>query len=121
MGLLLENLAASHLHALGQQSQVRLYHWRDRNDEVDLVYDHPEQPVAFEIGSSARHSRAGLKKFLERFPRFRGHCYVVAPDGLPIRPSASEDGIGVLPLDLMLIAVGAQAERGLGQRLLTAG
>ncbi len=117
MGLLLENMAASHLHALGQQGQVRVYHWRDRNDEVDLVYDHPEWPIAFEIGSSLRHSRAGMRKFLERFPRFRGRGYIVTSDGLPLHPGAAEDGIGVLPLDLMLVAVGAQAERELGRRL----
>ncbi|HEY7423829.1 MAG TPA: ATP-binding protein, partial [Gemmataceae bacterium] len=53
MGLLIENLVAGHLHALSQQSQVRVYHWRQGDDEVDLIYDHPERPLAFEIGSSA--------------------------------------------------------------------
>jgi predicted AAA+ superfamily ATPase len=117
MGLLLENLAASHLHALGQQSQVRTYHWRDRNDEVDLVYDHPELPLAFEVGSSHRHSREGMRKFLTRFPRFRGRCYIVTPDGMPLHPNAAPDGIGSLPLDMMLVAIGAQAEHELERRL----
>lgn len=117
MGLLTENLAAAHLHALAQQSQVRLYHWRDRDDEVDPVFDHPELPLAFEIGSSWRHSMAGLRRFVARYPRFAGRAYLVAPDAPAVRASAADGGVGVLPLDLLLLAVGAQTERELQRRL----
>jgi hypothetical protein len=117
MGLLAENLVAGHLLALGQQAQVRLYHWRDGNDEVDLVYDHPEHPLAFEIGLSASHGRRGLRLFAERFPRFRGGCYLVTPE-IPARsPVDSPDGIGTLPTDLLLLAAGQQAARELQRRL----
>lgn len=117
MGLLLENVAASHLHALCQQTQVRLYHWRDGTEEVDLVYDDPHRPLAFEIASSPSHHRGGLRAFMERHPRFRGGCYVVST-GLSATPiSAASDGIGHLPLDLFLAAVGAQADRGLALRM----
>lgn len=117
MGALMENLAASHLHALGQHSQVRLYHWRHQNDEVDLIYDHPEFPLAFEIGSSSGHSRSGLGRFIEEHPRFRGRCYVVAPEIITRRASAASDGIGTLSLDLFLLAVSAQAAAELRRRL----
>ena len=110
MGLLMENLAASHLHALSQQSQVRLYHWRSQNSEVDLVFDHPDTPMAFEIASSPGHSRVGLRRFLERYPRFKNSCYVVAPEILTRKASAYEDGIGTISLDLFLLAVSAQAD-----------
>src|SRR5690606_15069236 len=109
MGLLMENMVAGHLHALAQQSGVRLYYWRDSQDEIDLIYDHPDQPVAFEIASSAGHRREGIKAFMERFPRFDGRCFLVAPGVSPAAPGA--DGIGTIPLDLLLLAVGAQIER----------
>jgi predicted AAA+ superfamily ATPase len=117
MGLLLENLIAGHLHALSQQSQVRLYHWRDRNDEIDLVYDHPEFPLAFEIASSSTHHRTGMQQFMARFPRFRGRCYLVAPHIAAYVPKPNSDETGTLPLDLLLLAIGVQTEKELAQRL----
>ena len=104
-GLLLENLAASSLHALAVGSGVRLHHWRDGNKEVDLIFDHPTSPLAFEIASSPNHSRAGLRSLIQRHERFRGGCYLVAPQAVTRHPD--ESGIGVLPLDLLLLAVGA--------------
>lgn len=117
MGLLMENLVAGHLHALSQQSQVRLYHWRDGNDEVDLVYNHPEKPLALEVGSSPAHDRRGLNLFRQRYPKFDGHCYIVSPNAQAIRPSPSWGNVGSLPLDLVLLAIGAQAEKELAGRL----
>ena len=116
MGLLFENMAAGHLHALARQTQVRLYHWREGRHEVDLVYDHPEHPVAFEIASSVRHSTAGLHRFMERFPRFRGRCHLVSPDAPAMRPDR-QTGLGLLPLDLLLLAASRQADRALALRL----
>ena len=116
-GLLLENLAVGHLHALAAQSQVRLYHWRHNNDEVDAIYDHPQQPLAFEIASSASHHKRGMREFLSRYPRFKGRGYLVAP-GLPARRAKdTQDGVGTVGLDTFLIAVGAQAERELEGRI----
>jgi predicted AAA+ superfamily ATPase len=109
MGMLIENLAASHLHALGQYSQTRLYHWRHQNDEVDLIYDHPEFPLAFEIGSSGGHSRRSIHRFIEQHPRFSGRCYLVAPELVTRKAVDSIDGIGTIALDSFLLAVSAHA------------
>ena len=117
MGLLYENLAAGHLHALARQTQVRLYHWREGNHEVDLVYDHPDQPAAFEIASSLGHSVAGLHRFMKRFPRFEGRCHLVSPAPVGMTPAEAGDGIGRLPLDLLLLAASRQAEAALRRRL----
>jgi len=117
-GVLYENLAAAHLYALGLQSQVRVYHWRDGAIEVDLIYDHPERPLAFEIASSTSHARRSLSEFRRRFPRFANGCFLVAPGAPAISPPASSGGIGSLPLDLFLLAVGAQAEHALLARLV---
>lgn len=117
MGLLIENMIAGHLHALGEVGQVRLYHWRDGDDEVDLVYDHPDSPLAFEIGASADHHRRGIRAFMARYPRFEGRCYLVSPNARALRPQDRSDGIGTLPLDLLLLASGEQAAAELKLRL----
>jgi predicted AAA+ superfamily ATPase len=117
LGVLTENLVAGHLHALSQQSAVRLYHWRDRNDEVDLIYDHPEEPLALEIGLSHTHHRSGLQRFMERFPRFRGRCYVAAPNAPARLARDAHDHIGTIPLDVLLLAVSAQTARELDRRV----
>ncbi len=117
LGLLMENLAAGHLHALSQQSQIRVYYWRDGENEVDLIYDHPEHPLAFEIGSSPNHHRDGLRALIERFPRFKGGCYAVSPNCQAVKASTAHEGIGSIPLDLMLLAISRQAERELEERI----
>jgi predicted AAA+ superfamily ATPase len=113
IGVLIENLAASSLRTLALSAGGRLHHWRDRKHEVDLVYDHPNDPLAFEIGSSSRHSTTGLTAFQERHPRFAGRCYLVAP-GLPVSPPRrGVAGVGTMSLEWFLIAVGRQAEAAL--------
>jgi len=119
LGMLLENLVAGHLYTLSQRTGVRLFHWRDGKHEVDLIYDHPTEPLALEVASSARHSRDGIHKFIARFPRFRGRCYLVAPNALATPPHETRDGVGLLPVDLLLLAAGAQAERALANSLST--
>ncbi len=117
MGLLTENMVAGHLRALGEVGQVRLYYWRQKDDEVDLIYDHPDAPLAFEVGTGPDHHRRGLKAFEARYPRFRGRCYYIARH-LPARtPDENKDGIGTLPIDLFLLAVGAQVDHELARRL----
>lgn len=117
LGLLTENLVAGHLHALGLQTQVRVYHWRDRTHEVDLIYDHPTDPLAFEVALSPSHSRAGLLRFRERYPRFQGRCFLVAPGASATRPDPVWNPVGSLPLDLLLAAISAQADLALRLRL----
>ena len=112
-GKLVETLAASHLFGLGKQEGVKVFHWRYKNRlEVDLVYDHPRQPMAFEISLSRDHSRRGLRALMDRNARFRNRCYlVVARNALALAPEESPDGVGELPLDLFLLAVGGQHDR----------
>ncbi len=118
LGLLLENLVAATLRSLALHSGVRLHHWRERTNEVDVIYDHPDEPLAFEVGASPQHSRAGMKAFLERHPRFEGRCYIVAPQATVAHPESMAEGVGTLPLDLFLLYAGVQArdalERALG-------
>jgi len=116
MGHLLENMAASHLRALAEQTRVRIYHWRQgKKAEVNLIYDHPDHPLAFEIASDRSHSTRGLSAFQKEYPRFRGRCYLVATDAIPKRPTI--DAPGHLPFDWFLLAVSRQADNALVQRL----
>ena len=119
LGVLLENLVAATVRSLALHTGVRLHHWRDGKHEVDLIFDHPDQPLAFEIGSSPDHPRAGMMALHEKHPRFRGRCYLVAPQATVTRPEATATGIGTLPLDLFLQVVGAQAEAALAASLGT--
>ncbi|MCY4665878.1 MAG: ATP-binding protein [Acidimicrobiaceae bacterium] len=116
-GILLENLVAATVNALAAHAGVRLHHWRDGNREVDLIYDEPRQPLAFEIASSPNHSLRGLEALVERDYRFYGHSYLVAPQAAVIHPQDGSRGIGMLPLDTFLLAVGAQAQQATLARL----
>lgn len=119
MGMMIENLVAGTLHSLATLAGLRLFHWRDGGIEVDLVLDHPTEPLAFEVGSSPTHSRKGLLALVERYPRFAGRCYVIAPRTGVVAPSDGTSGIGTLPLDLFLFACGRQAEAALAARFST--
>lgn len=117
LGVLLENLAAATLRSLALHTGVRVHHWRDGKDEVDLIYNHPDRPVAFEIGLSAAHTRSGLAALMDKHPQFVGRCYLVAPDAKVAHPETTSTRIGTLPLDTYLLAVGAQADVALASNL----
>jgi len=120
LGALLENLAATTLRSLALHAGVRLHHWRDGKHEVDLIFDHPRSPLAFEVASSPDHARSGLLALAERHPRFKNNSYIVAPQVAVAHPASTASGVGTLPLDLFLVVVGAQAEAALAARLGTA-
>lgn len=115
MGLLVENMAASHLRALAHQESVRLYHWRNKNNEIDLVYDHPDAPVAFEVTVAKSHTERGFRSFQERFPRFKGKCYLISMQTESRKPQG--DLPGTISLDDFLIVVGLQEHKALQDRI----
>jgi predicted AAA+ superfamily ATPase len=115
MGFLVENMAAAHMYSLSQQSGVRLYHWRKKGAEVDLVYDHPDEPLAFEVTNSEKHSERGMEELVERFPKFRGSCYLISTDSVFERPTINSPGR--IPFDMFLAAVGMQTQKALENRV----
>ena len=117
LDMLLENLVAASMRSLAVLSGCRLHYWRDGSYEVDLIVDHHTEPLAFEIASSPNHSRAGLRALIERRPKFEGRAYLVAPQCPVARPEPNSAGIGTLPLDVLLLAVGAQAHQALIARV----
>lgn len=114
-GVLIENMVASHLKGLADQVGVRLFHWRDGKDEVDLVYDDPNGPLAIEVASSASHHRRGLLRFRERYPQFS--TWLTFPTAPWIPPERTDDKVGTVPTDLLLLMIGRQAEQALRERL----
>lgn len=54
---------------------------------------------------------------MERHPRFEGCCYLIAPQVTVGHPESTAAGVGTLPLDLFLLAVGAQADQALARNL----
>jgi len=111
LGKLQENLVARHLYHLGQQLNIRLYYWKREKYEVDFIYDDPVQPLAFEIGTSKNHSFSGLKNFLKNNSKFRKGTYYVAPNLQFLSVEESSSGIGELPLDLLLLAIGIKQNK----------
>lgn len=111
-GHLLENIAASALWDLSLHSPGNVYHWSRKGEgEVDLIFNDTRDPLAFEIGSSPSHSKAGLRKFLDTHEQFRNRAYLVTPESRVAKPEASKDGIGELPLTLFLLAAGEQSRQ----------
>lgn len=116
MGTLLENLVAASLRSYSVHAGVRLHHWRDGRNEVDLILQDPDGPLAFEIGSSADHSRSGPRALIDKHPQFAGASYVVAP-GAAVRHPDARSGIGTLPIDTLLLAVGRHADLAMARRV----
>lgn len=54
-------------------------------------------------------STAWFVALAERFPRFRGRGYLVAPGASALEPGLTRDGVGVAPLDLFLLATSVHA------------
>ena len=100
---------------LSQQSGVRLYHWRQKGAEVDLVFDHPEEPLAFEITAAEKHNLKGLNELIDRFPKFRGSCYLVSADSHFEHPTLNSPGR--IPFEMFLAAVGMQTQKSLESRI----
>ncbi len=115
-GALIENLVGSHLFALSLQNDIRLFHWRERKQEVDFIYDDPSGPVAIEVTASRNHHLKGLKALLEKYPRFKGRCFLVSQSDICHPPEQDPQGIGRIPLEDFLMTTSATIERSLARR-----
>lgn len=105
-GLPPKNLIISELRSLAVHCGARLYHWRRGDRAVDVIFDHPDDPLAFEIASSPSHTREGLHEFARQHEQFRGRCYLVAPGLAVTHPPDNATEPGTLPLETLLVAVG---------------
>ncbi|MCA9278051.1 MAG: ATP-binding protein [Phycisphaeraceae bacterium] len=117
-GFLTENAAVSHLQSLSLQTGVRTYHWRDNGREVDVIYDDPSGPLAFEITTSSNHTLKGIHALCEKYPQFQKRCFIVSSESSSLNmPEDDPNGVGRIPFDLFMITIGRQAEYAMTQRL----
>jgi uncharacterized protein len=56
----------------------RTYYWRERNYEVDFVYEYGKNLYGIEVKSSSVKNARGLMKFKEKFPK--AHTLIITPD-----------------------------------------
>ena len=73
-GRAFEILVGSYLNSL----PGRLYYWRERNFEVDFIYEFGKSIHAIEVKFGKNRSIKGLEKFLEKFPNAKVH--LITPD-----------------------------------------
>ena len=119
-GFLIENSVASHLYALSIQNDARLFHWREKQQEIDFVYEYGNDQLAFEVTQSARHHLKGINAFRDRYPVFKDRCYIISAQSSAAElPQDNSHGIGRIPLDYFLIAVSRCIGCALADRLGT--
>lgn len=77
----LESAVGAHILNHAEESDYKVYYWRERNKEVDFVIESNRQCVAIEVKSGHRTTNTGLPEFVRRFnPK---HSFVVGSGGIP--------------------------------------
>lgn len=83
-GRLVENAVGAKLYALLQEKGGNLYYWRERQEEVDYVFEFAGRLIALEVKSSPAKSTDHLFAFAKRYPR--AELVLVAPVKDKARP-----------------------------------
>jgi DNA-binding transcriptional ArsR family regulator len=107
---LLVHAIVSHAVAWADAAGVTIGHWRSGRNEVDLVIDHPEHPVALQLDASRRASFDGLYALADAHPRFKDRLWVLLHRAPPTHPAHHPTGIGRLPTVPFLATLGAVAD-----------
>ncbi len=119
LGLLFENAVAAHVFALGTLTGVRVYHWRKADHyEVDCIYDHPTEPVAFEIKSSPHDRHKGLSALQQEYPKFEGRCFIVAPGHPAQHPDVTSNKMGRISTEVLLLIISAHIRQAITDRFI---
>ncbi len=82
-GRVVESAVGAHLLNAASAGEVRLFYWRDGDDEVDFVVQRGARAVAIEVKSGRRRaSLAGMAAFAKRHKVHRQ--LLVGGDGIPV-------------------------------------
>lgn len=73
-GRAFEVLVGAYLNSLPGQ----LYYWREKNYEVDFIYEYKKEVHAIEVKYGKNKSTKGLEKFLDQFPKAK--TYIISQD-----------------------------------------
>ncbi|MCO5269628.1 MAG: ATP-binding protein [Brumimicrobium sp.] len=80
-GRVIESAIGVHLINACKTSSMKLFYWREGNDEVDFVLTKGEQLIGIEVKTNAKRSTQGMRKFNERFSPNK--LLLVGSEGIP--------------------------------------
>ncbi len=66
-GRIVESAIGAHLLNQTVHSNINLYYWRERDNEVDFVLEKDNKVIAIEVKSSVGKSVNGMSEFIKRF------------------------------------------------------
>ncbi len=92
-GRWVESAVGAHLINETLKSNIKLYYWRDRNDEVDFVLSYKNQLIGLEVKSNHARGNKGMSVFQNRFKVEK--VLLVGKEGFPV-----EDFLKINPLEL---------------------
>ncbi|MEZ4827810.1 MAG: ATP-binding protein [Bacteroidia bacterium] len=80
-GRLVESAVGAHLLNYARQGHIKLYYWREGNDEIDFVLEHRGKIVALEVKSSITRSHSGMDVFSRKYNPDK--MFLIGKSGLP--------------------------------------
>lgn len=92
-GRWVESAIGAHLINESVKSNLDLYYWRDRNDEVDFVLSYKNRIIGLEVKSNLARGTKGMSVFQDRFHVDK--VMLIGQEGLPI-----EDFLKMNPIEL---------------------
>jgi predicted AAA+ superfamily ATPase len=88
-GRIFESAIGAHLINYVEPGGLKLYYWRENNDEVDFILEKFHTTVAIEVKSAADTHNTGLQVFKNKFnPK---SAFFVGSSGIPVEDFLSED------------------------------
>jgi hypothetical protein len=73
-GRIIESAVGAYLANEALKSNLSLYYWRDRNDEVDFVIERNGEVIGIEVKSNILKSKQGIYAFQKRFRPLKTIC-----------------------------------------------
>jgi len=92
-GRWVESAIGVHLINDSLRSNLDLYYWRDRNDEVDFVLSYKNRIIGLEVKANLARGTKGMSVFQDRFHVDK--VMLIGQEGLPI-----EDFLKINPIEL---------------------
>lgn len=81
-GRWVESAVGAHLLSQAEDEDLRVFYWRERDDEVDYIVQSDDSCIAIEVKSGRRGMNNGLPRFTEKFKP--AHSYVIGTGGIPL-------------------------------------
>lgn len=81
-GRWVESAVGAHLLNQADESDLGIFYWRERNDEVDFIVERNRRTIAIEVKSGRRTMNSGLAVFGAKF--HPEHSFVVGTGGIPL-------------------------------------